>query len=236
MEREGVLYGMIHPPGGSKDVFQILLPQCLREKVFQSVHDGHGHQGIDRTLQLIRDRGYCVIFGREPQPPVDFLLGVDKENLSEETPEEWVRQHQESLRMAHDHVRQQLNAKAEKRNQKYNQQVTDPDLEEGQLVYLRNHQVSGRNKIQDVWHPCLCRVVNRPQDQGAVYTIAPAHQDGPLRRVQRTELRRAPRREEPDAQQVSPPYDTDDSDPDVAAMSDSEESMILVFEDDGRKA
>lgn len=105
---------------------------------------------------------YYVMFGREPQLPVDFILGTDQEDPSQETPEEWVRQHQESLRVVHDHVRLQLEAKAEKRNQKHNQQVTDPGLEEGELVYLRNHQVRGRNKIQDLWHSCLYRVVNRP--------------------------------------------------------------------------
>lgn len=422
VEREGVLYRMIYSPGDGKEVFQILLPQCLREKVFQSVHDGHGHQGIDRTLQLTRDRGYwpnmardveewcrncgrCILakegprvrsyrgsllasqpneilaidftmlepasdgrenvlvltdvfskftqaiptrdqrastvadvlvkhwfhlfgvpsrihsdqgrnfeskiikqlcdtygikktrttpyhpegngqcerfnrtlhdllrtippdkkrrwpqylsqvtysynttahhttglaphyimFGREPQLPVDFLLGTVKEYPGGETLEEWVRQHQESLRAVHDHVRQQLHAKAEKRNQKHNQQVMDPGLEEGQLVYLRNHQVRGRNKIQDPWHPCLYRVVKRPQDQGAVYTIVPAHRDGPVRRVHRGELRRAPSREESDIQPVSPVHRVDDSVLAVAAMSDSEEeSMLLVVEDDGRR-
>ena len=420
VEREGVLYRKTCPPGGGKELLQILLPQCLREQVFQSVHDGHGHQGVDRTLQLTRDRGYwpgmskdienwcrscerCILakegprirayrgslqasrpnellamdftllepasdgrenvlvitdvfskftqaiptrdqrastvadilvkhwfhlfgapsrihsdqgrnfesriikqlcdtygikktrttpyhpegngqcerfnrtlhdllrtlppeqkrrwpqhlsqltysynttahhttglaphyimFGREPQLPVDFLLGVDKEP-GEEAPEEWIQKHQESLRTVYDHVRQQLCAKAEQRNRRHNQQVTSPGLEEGQFVYRRNHQVRGRNKIQDLWNPCLYRVVSRPHGQGTVYTIAPAHQDGPALRIHRTELRSAPVREEPDAQPVNPVCVTRDCALPVHDISDSEESIIMVLEDAGRR-
>ncbi|KAJ8341831.1 hypothetical protein SKAU_G00341220 [Synaphobranchus kaupii] len=79
------------------------------------------------------------------------------------------------------------------------------------------------------------KVVNRPQDQGAVYTIVPAHQDGPVHRVHWMELRRAPRGEELDAQPGSPLHNVDDSVSAIAAMSDSkEESMMLVLEDDER--
>ena len=421
VEKEGVLYRKIHPSGGGDEVFQILLPQCLREKVFQSVHDGHGHQGVDRTLQLARDRVYwpgmskdvetwcrncgrCVLakegprvrayrgslqasrpnellaldftvlepasdgrenvlvltdvfskftqaiptrdqrastvadvlvkqwfhlfgapsrlhsdqgrnfesniikhlcktygikktrttpyhpegngqcerfnrtlhdllrtlppekkkhwphylsqvtysynttahqttglaphyimFGREPQLPIDFLFAADDEDPAEETLEEWVRKHQESMRVVQDHVRQQLGTQAEKRNQKHNQQVTDPGLEEGDLVYVRNHQVRGRNKIQDLWHPCLHRVVQRPQGQGTVYAITPAHQEGPIRRVHRAELRRAPQREALEVPLLRPRHEVADVAPTITAESDSEESIVLVLEDDRRR-
>ena len=35
---------------------QLLLPACLKERVLQSVHDQMGHQGIERTLSLLRQR------------------------------------------------------------------------------------------------------------------------------------------------------------------------------------
>ena len=174
------------------------------------------------------------MFGREPQLPVDFLLGTD-EVSGDEAPEEWVKKHQESLKTVYDHVRQQMEAKAEQRNQKHNQQVTDPGLEEGQLVYRRNHQVRGRNKIQDLWHSCLYRVVSRPPDQGQVYTITPVHQDGPAQRVHRTELRSAPEGEGPDDRSASPVRVVQDHMSPVVATTDSDDSMILVLDDDGRR-
>lgn len=421
VEKEGVLYRTIYPPGGGEEVFQLLLPQCLRERVLQSVHDDHGHQGVDRTLQLTRHRSYwpgmskdveewcrncerCILakegprvraywgslqasrpneilamdftvlepasdgrenvlvltdvfskftqaiptrdqrastvaevlvkhwfnvlgvpsrihsdqgrnfesniikqlcktygikksrttpyhpqgngqcerynrtlhdllrtlppdrkkrwpqhlsqvtscynttahhttglapyyvfFGYEPHLPVDFLLCADQDDQGQRTTEEWVRRHQETLRVVHDHVRQQLQTQAERRNQKHNQQVTDPGLEEGQLVYLRNHQVRGRNKIQDLWHPCLYKVVQRPQGLGSVYTVAPVHQDGPVRRVHRTELKSALRTEELDVQPAGPSHQWSDSEPVALATSDSEEESIMLLHEDAER-
>lgn len=60
-----MLYRIIYPPGGGKEVFQIVRPQCLREMVFWSVHDGHGHQGVGRTLQLIRDHSYWPAMSKD---------------------------------------------------------------------------------------------------------------------------------------------------------------------------
>ena len=173
------------------------------------------------------------MFGREPQLPVDFLLGADKEAPCGETPEEWVQKHQHSLKGVHEHVRQQLEAKAERRNQEHNQKVTDPGLEEGQLVYLRNHQVRGRNKIQDLWHHHIYRVVNQPQGQGAVYTIIPVDQDGPVRRVHRTELRSVPKGEGNTLPVI--PSNVKDPMSVVVTESDSEEEFLtLILADEER--
>lgn len=68
-----------------------------------------------------------------------------------------------------------------------------------------------------------------------MYTIAPAHQDGHVRRVHQTELKSALRREELDVQPVSPVHKVEDSVP-VAVMSDSEEeSMMVVLEGSKRR-
>uniref|UniRef100_A0A3B1J8K5 Gypsy retrotransposon integrase-like protein 1 n=1 Tax=Astyanax mexicanus TaxID=7994 RepID=A0A3B1J8K5_ASTMX len=56
VEREGVLYRRAYPSGRGSEYFQLLLPQCLQKEVLHSVHDDHGHQGTERTLQLLRDR------------------------------------------------------------------------------------------------------------------------------------------------------------------------------------
>lgn len=393
VEKGGTLYRVIRLPGECKDTFQVVLPQCLQEEVLRSVHDGHGHQGIDRTLQLVRSRcfwpgmtrrveqwcqqcercilskavqpkirsfqgsiqasrpheilaidftilepasdgrenilvftdvfskytqavatrdqrastvaqmlvqhwfhrfgppsrihsdqgrnfesmvvqqlckiygvkksrttpyhpqgnGQCerfnrtlhdllrtlppeqkkywprhlsqvtyaynstahhvtgmtpyyLMFGCDPRLPVDFLLGRSEEGSFSPT-EDWVRDHQESLRVAHDHVKQQVQAKVEKRNQRYNEKVNDGGLEEGQLVHLRNH-VKGRNKIQDFWDPGLYRVIRGPSGNGAVYAVTPVSGDGPVRTVHRDELRKAigrPSIEMPDSPMVLDP-------------------------------
>ena len=37
---------------------QLVLPQRLHSKVLGSVHDNMGHQGVERTLELLRERVY----------------------------------------------------------------------------------------------------------------------------------------------------------------------------------
>ncbi|RXN11109.1 Transposon Ty3-I Gag-Pol poly [Labeo rohita] len=57
-EQDGVVYHRVFRPDGGEDVFQILLPQALRNEVLTMVHQEHGHQGIERTTELLRQRCY----------------------------------------------------------------------------------------------------------------------------------------------------------------------------------
>lgn len=56
VEREGVLHRRVCTLGSGPELFQLLLPECLMEEVLQGVHDDQGHQGVERTLQLLRNR------------------------------------------------------------------------------------------------------------------------------------------------------------------------------------
>ncbi len=57
-EQQGVLYRRSHVPGGREEVLQLLLPQRLRSEVLINLHDHHGHQGVERTTTLVRQRCY----------------------------------------------------------------------------------------------------------------------------------------------------------------------------------
>lgn len=54
-EKDGLLYREIEDVNLGK-CHQLLLPSCLKEKVLTSVHNQMGHQGIERTLGLLRQR------------------------------------------------------------------------------------------------------------------------------------------------------------------------------------
>ena len=58
VERDGVLFRRIFRPDGAEEVFQLLLPAALKPEVIAQVHQGHGHQGVERTLDLLRQRCY----------------------------------------------------------------------------------------------------------------------------------------------------------------------------------
>lgn len=61
--RDGVLYRQIHAPGEGQVLLQLLLPQCLQAEVLKSLHYDHGHQGIDRTTNLVRQRCFWQFMG-----------------------------------------------------------------------------------------------------------------------------------------------------------------------------
>lgn len=58
-ESDGLLYRVIEDAHVGK-CHQLLLPTCLKERVLSSVHDQMGHQGIERTLGLLRQRCFWV--------------------------------------------------------------------------------------------------------------------------------------------------------------------------------
>ncbi|XP_024117618.1 uncharacterized protein LOC112139155 [Oryzias melastigma] len=58
-QREGLLYRVVSDPCHG-EVWQLLLPSCLKDQVLESVHDNMGHQGRERTVKLLKDRCFWV--------------------------------------------------------------------------------------------------------------------------------------------------------------------------------
>ncbi|KAL7831377.1 hypothetical protein SRHO_G00308800 [Serrasalmus rhombeus] len=56
--REDVLYRRVFRPDGAEEDLQLVLPICLRKEVLTYLHQEHGHQGIERTMELVRKRCY----------------------------------------------------------------------------------------------------------------------------------------------------------------------------------
>lgn len=56
LEEGGVLYRQVFRSDGGEPVLQLLLPDSLKRDVLTQVHQEHGHQGIERTLELLRRR------------------------------------------------------------------------------------------------------------------------------------------------------------------------------------
>lgn len=58
-EQSGLLYCVIEDTHVG-ECHLLLLPACLKEPVLESVHDCMGHQGIERTRNLLRQRCFWV--------------------------------------------------------------------------------------------------------------------------------------------------------------------------------
>ena len=56
-ELDGLLYRVVDDPREGT-LHQLLLPEVLRDRVLKMSHDDMGHQGVERTVKLIRRRAY----------------------------------------------------------------------------------------------------------------------------------------------------------------------------------
>ncbi|CAH3146627.1 unnamed protein product [Porites lobata] len=125
------------------------------------------------------------------------MLGAGEKDPPET---DWLASHQDRLRDAYlkagEHLRQQADARKATSDKSTNDQPI-----EKRPVCLPTQSSRGRNKIQDAWDPTLYKVQETPGPTGAVYTVAPAHGDGPSKRVYRTLMR-------PCHRQVQPCLDT----------------------------
>ncbi|XP_034539554.1 uncharacterized protein LOC117812750 [Notolabrus celidotus] len=58
VQTDGLLYRRLFRPDGGEEVYQLLLPEGLKEEVLMQLHQNHGHQGIEQTTELVRQRCY----------------------------------------------------------------------------------------------------------------------------------------------------------------------------------
>uniref|UniRef100_A0A674NXW1 Gypsy retrotransposon integrase-like protein 1 n=1 Tax=Takifugu rubripes TaxID=31033 RepID=A0A674NXW1_TAKRU len=115
---------------------------------------------------------FYLMFGQEPLLPIDFLLGRVPDPIPGEV-QDWVVEHRARLRVAFEGAREKLVMAASKRKERHDLFVRDAPLPVGQLVYLRDHGVRGRHKVQDLWSSVVHQVVRAPIGDGVVYTVAP---------------------------------------------------------------
>lgn len=58
VEKEGVVYRKVFRPDGAEEAFQLVLPEVMKKDVLTQLHQQHGHQGVERTNELVRQRCY----------------------------------------------------------------------------------------------------------------------------------------------------------------------------------
>ncbi len=58
VEQDGVMYRRVRRSDGGEETLQVILPMAMKDKVLMQLHQQHGHQGVERTTQLVRQRCY----------------------------------------------------------------------------------------------------------------------------------------------------------------------------------
>lgn len=139
---------------------------------------------------------HFLMFGQEPQLPIDFLLGRVQEPEAGRV-SEWVQEHQRRLDVAIRCARERMESAAIHRKERHDKKTLSDPLKVGQLIYVRDLAVRGRAKIQDAWSPTIHKVLRAPSPGGVVYSIAPRHDLTRIRQVHRTMLKPVPPSQEP---------------------------------------
>ena len=129
---------------------------------------------------------HFLLFGEEPQLPVDALLGNTK-SPSTAGYVDWVRTHRNRLHEAHELAQKQQRIAAAKRKERHDVTVTESTLAIGDFVYIRDRTCRGRNKIQDIWSPIVHVVTCVPYVGSNVYVVMPAT-GGPNKTLNRASL------------------------------------------------
>ena len=133
---------------------------------------------------------YYLMFGRDPQLPVDILLKQGNES-SDRNVSEWLSAHRNRLRYAWEKAGERTLHAANIRKERHDQRLCATPVNIGDLVYLRK-RVQGRNKIQDAWEPTMFIVKEIPLHDGQPYTVKRSDGDGEERKVNRQEIQPCP--------------------------------------------
>ena len=150
-------------------------PEHLQELVYIYNATPHSSTGFSP---------YFLLYGRAPSLPLDHLLGCADESTNQ-TVDEWIVKHKESLNRAMEQAKVNLKVSADKRKEIYNRTAKEMPIPVGSIVLLKDHPKS-RNKIHDEWKAMPYKVVGRPQDN--VYDIQIADGSGEIKTVTRTEI------------------------------------------------
>lgn len=126
---------------------------------------------------------YFLMFGQDPRLPVDFLLGRVPKPVPG-TVTNWILEHRTRLHLAFKGAKECLATAADPRQEHHDRWVKNAPLQE--LLYVQDHGVRCRQKIQDLWNSEVQQVLKVLKPRGVVYTIAPVDALEKVKHVNRT--------------------------------------------------
>ena len=152
-------------------------PEYIKELVFSYNVTPHSSTGYSP---------YFLMYGRQPNLPIDFLLG--KSNACNDIDiDRWIELHSEKLAYAYKRAGEETRRNEAQRKEVHDFGKTESELQIGAKVYIRNRGIKGRDKIQDKWKSDTYVIIDKPGK--SVYTIKPESDDGPVKNVNRSELK-----------------------------------------------
>uniref|UniRef100_A0A672F450 Integrase catalytic domain-containing protein n=1 Tax=Salarias fasciatus TaxID=181472 RepID=A0A672F450_SALFA len=127
---------------------------------------------------------YQLMFGRQPNLPIDVAFGLSPEGQKKVTHTDYVKKLRENLQESYKLAIEHSEKTAQCNKQRYDFKVRESILEIGDHVLIKNVAMQGKHKIADRWSSTVYKVVKHIDDS-PVYVVAPLTSDGPERILHR---------------------------------------------------
>ena len=116
---------------------------------------------------------HYLMFGRHPRIPLDYQMGIDRDNLSDPLRSKFVSKLNERLQFAYEKAELLAQQEAQRQKRLYDKRSRDFTLSPGDLVLVRIVKWTARHKIQDKWEDEEYVVVSQPDPEIPVYKVQP---------------------------------------------------------------
>ena len=116
---------------------------------------------------------YYLMFGRHPRLPIDYQLGLTRDNLAQPSKFKFVNKLNERLQEAYAKAEALTQEEANRQKKLYDRRSKDVVLTPGDLVLVRIVKWTERHKIQDKWEQEEYVVVSQPDPFLPVYKVRP---------------------------------------------------------------
>ena len=116
---------------------------------------------------------YFLMFGRHLRLPIDYQLGINRDNLAQPSKFQFVNKLSERLHEAYAKAEALAQQEANRQKKLYDRRSKDVVLYPGDLVLVRIVKWTERHKIQDKWEQEEYVVVSQPDPFLPVYKVRP---------------------------------------------------------------
>ena len=116
---------------------------------------------------------HYLMFGRHPRIPLDYQMGIDRDNLSDPLRSKFVSKLNERLQFAYEKAELLAQQEAQRQKRLYDKRSRDFVLSPGDLVLVRIVKWTARHKIQDKWEDEEYVVISQPDPEIPVYKVQP---------------------------------------------------------------
>ena len=130
---------------------------------------------------------YFLMFGRHPRLPMDYQMGINRNDLCNTSKSKFVSELQDRLQYAYDVAEKLAQKEAERSKKLYDRRSRGVELLPQDLVLVKKVAWTSRHKIQDKWEEGEYVVLSRPDPFLPVYKVQPV-EGGKVRTLHRNLL------------------------------------------------